>query len=348
MGLLLLAVIGCTPEQEQKVRELIGQHRCAAFNGYLCSAPDDCNVPYLDTIESYCCSIPCQTCNQSCDDGIETTEDYCSKATNYICQHKNICPKSCDDGDICSIDSCSELTNYQCNHERIACCGIDCDDNDVCTKDYCKLDSCLNEQIIPCSNNGICEQGEYFGPKTLCGGDSSSLTRVDDFKSNDCPQTCDDNNPNTADSYDFEAQECKHNQCESIINPETTILSGIEPPTISSIVDNLGNVCDATKNMNCFSNARPTLKIGQRITFTITASDPTNDKILYYCYPSSNQQDFVDAKWQTSNICIWDITVNDYTQYPFYIIFIKDDNEHYFHGGVNADQEQHLAYTVIP
>lgn len=87
LALLLIIIAGCTPEQEAKARELIGQHRCAAFNGYICSAPDDCALPYLDTIESYCCPIKCGTCNQSCDDGNERTEDYCSTETNYECQH---------------------------------------------------------------------------------------------------------------------------------------------------------------------------------------------------------------------------------------------------------------------
>ncbi|MBU2637854.1 MAG: DsbA family protein [Nanoarchaeota archaeon] len=90
LGILLIAVVGCTPEQRTKALELVGQHRCQAYSGYLCSAPDDCGLPYLDTIESYCCPLNCQTCNQSCDDGNVCTKDICSKETSYACEYEEI------------------------------------------------------------------------------------------------------------------------------------------------------------------------------------------------------------------------------------------------------------------
>ena len=236
LGILLLAVIGCTPEQELKVRELIGQHRCATFNGYLCSAPDDCNLPYLDTIESYCCSIPCQTCNQSCDDGIETTEDFCSKVTNYTCQHKKICPKSCDDEDSCTEDYCSENTEYECKHKTLK----------------------------PCPNNGICEQGEYLGLETSCEGTSTVI--VQSFKSEDCPKTCNDGDANTADNYDFDKQKCINEICdsenESISDIDTCVPSEyeicesqevpslIEAEETEKIVPRCGNnICESGENI---------------------------------------------------------------------------------------------------
>lgn len=85
----LCAVIlsGCTPEQEQQARQMIKENRCQAYNGYLCSASDDCGLPYLEVIESYCCPIKCGTCNQSCDDGDACTKDSCSKDTEYKCKY---------------------------------------------------------------------------------------------------------------------------------------------------------------------------------------------------------------------------------------------------------------------
>ena len=116
IGILALLIIGCTPEEEKKVREAIEQHRsqidsevqntvkkanCQAFNGYICSGPDDCGVPYIDTIESYCCPVQCGTCNQSCDDNDKCTKDDCSKATGYECKHDTL--KPCPNDGICEF-----------------------------------------------------------------------------------------------------------------------------------------------------------------------------------------------------------------------------------------------------
>jgi len=294
---ILVFLVGCTPEQEEQVKNLVKENRCSAYNGYLCSAPDDCGVPYLDVIESYCCPIPCESCNQSCDDGNGCTEDSCSKNTNYECKY---------------------------------------------------------EELIPCPNNGICEKGEFNGNSPHCPGEPYA-TSASINENTDCPQDCNDNNPDTADSYDFETQQCKHEVCEvaekvamKILNSteeETEEITGLEPPYVISIEDSLGNQCDVIANTRCFSGNRPQIHVGEDLTFTINAEDPTDDKIYYSCYPSSNQG-FMD--WQTSNVCTWDITIQDYTNFPFFIIFIKDDNNHYFHGGVEADQEVHLYYEVIP
>lgn len=150
LGLILAVILlisGCDSKQEPKgeiesgINENVQKQSCQSQNGYVCSASDDCNSPYLDTIESYCCPIKCQTCNQACDDSIETTEDFCSKATNYTCQHKKICPKICDDSNSCTDDRCSKDTNFQCKHFTISpCCGdTKCDDPSETYKS-CPLD----------------------------------------------------------------------------------------------------------------------------------------------------------------------------------------------------------------
>ncbi len=290
---LLIFLVGCTQEDLEDWQGITKS--CQDFQGYLCSAPDECAVSYLDVIESYCCPIPCKTCNQSCEDLNICTKDYCSKDTNYECKY---------------------------------------------------------ESITPCANNGICEEGEYKGAITFCPGNPlgrASSVSASDVKSVDCPQNCNDNNPNTADSYDFEKQECKHEVCqveeEIIEEQETEEISGLEPPYVVSVEDNLGNQCDVIANTGCFNGNRPKINVGDRLTFTINAKDPTDDKIYYNCYSSANQG---YMGWQTENTCIWDVTIADYINFPVFFIFIKDDNNHYFHGGVEADQEVHLYYEVVP
>jgi len=39
-------------------------------------------------------------------------------------------------------------------------CPASCDDLRFCTKDSCVNGQCVNEQIVPCCGNGVCEQGE--------------------------------------------------------------------------------------------------------------------------------------------------------------------------------------------
>jgi hypothetical protein len=70
-----------------------------------------------------------------------------------------------------------------------------CDDVNKCTKDsydYHKQ-SCLNEIIIPCCGNGICDKG--VEARSTC--------------SVDCP-SCDDNNQLTADSFNYTTQKCEN------------------------------------------------------------------------------------------------------------------------------------------
>ncbi|MBU2638909.1 MAG: hypothetical protein KJ955_08090 [Nanoarchaeota archaeon] len=235
LGILLLAVVGCTPEQEARAREMVKENRCSAFNGYLCSAPDDCAVPYLDVIESYCCPIKCGTCNQTCeDDGDPCTQDICSKKTDYKCTHEPV-QNNC----LNKTSTCKDGTFISCN------------DNNICTSDNCEgwggqemiegLEfSCSNRPIKPCQNDGYCDDNEadcldlnqgmpteYSSieiPSTgelICGGSSVSAGSAGVGECNfpnknpgeintDCPSTCDDGDITTYDRYDAENQTCEH------------------------------------------------------------------------------------------------------------------------------------------
>ena len=57
----------------------------------------------------------------------------------------------------------------------------------------------------------------------MSGGEG--IRAGDLIESNDCPESCDDGNFNTADSYDFEAQGCKHKECESsVVSPQEDVI----------------------------------------------------------------------------------------------------------------------------
>ncbi len=170
---LLVLISGCNLQQEQTVKDIIEEHRgeiesgvqesvkkanCQAFSGFVCSASDDCAVPYLNTTESYCCPIPCQTCNIICDDGNDCTKDYCSKGTGYGCKHDTI--KPCANNGVC------EEEEFPCNHQYCSqqnvasvCgssntnsedCPLTCSDGNSTTEDWynfetqtCKHQTCI-------------------------------------------------------------------------------------------------------------------------------------------------------------------------------------------------------------
>lgn len=64
------------------------------------------------------------------------------------------CPESCDDGDECTNDHCSPATNFECEHDPvIPCCG-----NAVCERDE-DPDSCPGD----CSLVKVLEIGDFSG-----------------------------------------------------------------------------------------------------------------------------------------------------------------------------------------
>jgi len=69
------------------------------------------------------------------------------------------------------------------------------------------------DKITYYANNGICEKEEYGGPISDCSGNSTATGGIDDLNNFDCPKSCNDSNPNTADSYDFNNQICVHSCC---------------------------------------------------------------------------------------------------------------------------------------
>lgn len=190
IGLLLL-IAGCTPAQQDKARELLGQHRCQAYNGYLCSAPDDCGLSYLDTIESYCCPIKCQTCNQTCNDNNDCTEDSCSKQTNFSCVFTKK-QGACQNDGICSE------TEVRCN-------GIS-------TSQPPQID-----RVTALNSDGTCRSysGSSGGAVAVeeIGTDINGCIIPNQLKgksNKDCPISCDDGDDSTSDWYDTHSNQCEN------------------------------------------------------------------------------------------------------------------------------------------
>ncbi len=80
-----------------------------------------------------------------------------------------------------------------CPEEKPVCKGV-CEDNNSCTFDRCNQLTdyeCVHEDIFPCDGNDICEEGEFPW-------------------SEDCPDTCDDSDACTEDTYNYVSEICFH------------------------------------------------------------------------------------------------------------------------------------------
>lgn len=195
---ILVIISACTPKQEEEVRGIIEEHKgeietgiketvqkqnCQSYNGYICSAPDDCGLPYLNTTESYCCPIKCQTCNQSCDDGNECTTDSCLKQTNYSCMFTKIKGSCQNDG--------------FCDGNEANCAGL----NTGTPTEYGITE-------IPSTGESICSGASASSAGVGIG---CNFKNAKPNKPNaDCPTTCNDDDASTFDRYDTEKQECQH------------------------------------------------------------------------------------------------------------------------------------------
>ncbi len=91
----------------------------------------------------------------NCNDGNACTADFCAAASG--CIHTAI---NCGDGNACNgVETCDLALGCQ------AGTPLDCDDSNACTLDVCINGDCVNDPIIPCCGNDICESefGENFG-----------------------------------------------------------------------------------------------------------------------------------------------------------------------------------------
>ncbi|MCK4730042.1 MAG: hypothetical protein KAT28_01880 [Candidatus Aenigmarchaeota archaeon] len=145
----------------------------------------------------------------------------CRELGGYLCSSEGQC----------ALNYLNSTDSYCCPIECGVCPeDINCDDEDECTEDNCFVrdgkSTCEYRKIEPCPNNGICEEGEYFGMVTSCGGSSSSSSPLDDFESGDCPKTCDDSNENTADYYNYTTQRCEYKTCDGDGNNEESEKNG--------------------------------------------------------------------------------------------------------------------------
>jgi len=90
-------------------------------------------------------------------------------------------------------DGVTQVINLgDCPEEKPECPV--CDDDNPCTSDLCSEMTeyeCKFEEIRPCEGNNICEQGE-FG------------------LSEDCPNTCNDEDECTTDGFDYMSGTCMH------------------------------------------------------------------------------------------------------------------------------------------
>ncbi len=159
------------------------------------------------------------------------TQDISENNENPIPEIKKNCRELagflCDEPNVCAVNWLDSSDSYCCPIECNVCTKKitdNCKTNDLCVESICGLETNFNcefRDITPCVNNGICEEGEYKGTVTSCGGSSATSVSTEALNS-DCPRTCDDLDDNTADYFNFTTQKCEHSACGGVTITENT------------------------------------------------------------------------------------------------------------------------------
>ncbi len=127
--------------------------------------------------------VGCQSCPETCDDGNECTEDYCSEATRFQCIHdivgdcKNESPAEFESENVvsckneCFNDKCEKHTFYECVEQLNNCkkyvvqgiilekCEVEClNSSDCASTEECVGYKCNKKATC---FDGIKNQGEY-------------------------------------------------------------------------------------------------------------------------------------------------------------------------------------------
>jgi hypothetical protein len=111
-------------------------------------------------------------------------------------------------------------------------------------------------------------------------------------------------------------------------------------PQIESARDSLGNIWtpeSGSRNVK----TKMTLRVGDRIDFVITATDPLGEALNYAIITKDR-----DRFWQYSNELSWEIASDQVGKYVPTILLIRSTREHYaydFH-----DDEVVFTYDIIP
>jgi hypothetical protein len=113
-------------------------------------------------------------------------------------------------------------------------------------------------------------------------------------------------------------------------------------PRIESAVDNLGNMClPDSKNKNTDLILRP----GDELQFTVTASDPNGDKLLY-SIEAVGKPMFHGGSWQSGNSFILTIEEKHISERCYIQICIKSNKA--YHASGERDDYVVFSYVVLP
>jgi hypothetical protein len=128
-------------------------------------------------------------------------------------------------------------------------------------------------------------------------------------------------------------------------------------PIILSLSDDKGNVIKTSLNNHyvgpyASSSAKTSLKIGDKISWTIAAEDPKNRQLSYRWHSNSQRfNQLVGYKWGTSNQLAYEIAAEDLQTAGEYIRIvgeIKSEKEYLRSPGSEHDDAAFLDYKLLP
>jgi translation initiation factor IF-1 len=130
---------------------------------------------------------------------------------------------------------------------------------------------------------------------------------------------------------------------------DVTSLNATGPAIINTVTDSLGNIQTNSfapeGNGNWPSSvAIPVqVKVGDKITFTVNATDPENGTLQY----KFQTPDGVVTEWSTSNSWTWNVNAASYGKDKMLMIFIRDSDGYEYLGSGLGDDGTYAIYDVI-
>lgn len=110
-------------------------------------------------------------------------------------------------------------------------------------------------------------------------------------------------------------------------------------PRIESVRDNLGNVCIQGKK---YFETKLTLRVGDKLSFVIAATDPLGENLEYSCQTIFGQR----VDWQDSNVIEIELENDHVNIKKEFLVLIRSKRK--FHASGESDDSVVFIYSILP
>ena len=133
-----------------------------------------------------------------------------------------------------------------------------------------------------------------------------------------------------------------------LLAPAIIFAEYTEPAIINTVTDSLGNVqtnswaTDGGGDWPASVTTPVVVKVGDKITFTVRATDPENGTLQY----KFQSPDGTATEWSTSNTWTWTVDPSSYGKWKVLIIMVRDSDGYEYFGIGLGDDYTYAIYDV--